>query len=72
MVENIQTYEDLFDYCKKYAKYIFVREKIDGKWKSVALSELEMDIIMKHINGWWNANIIPSRLKTEEELKNAP
>ena len=62
-------FEEFTQYCKNYADYIFVRERINGKMQPVALSELSEEKQTEFISGMWKLKKKPIRLRTPEELK---
>jgi len=62
-------FNEFVEHCKKHQDNIYVRERIDGKWQSVALGELSNERMGFWIDKWWERNQMPSRLKTEEEMK---
>ena len=69
MSEEITNFQEFEDYCNKYAEYIYVRTKIDGKWQAVALSDLDKKEQLLWINAWYSEGRLPYRLKTDEELE---
>lgn len=68
--EDIKTEADYWEYCTIYSKYIFVREKIgeEGGWGNASLEELPPVRRAFHIKRMLEKGIIPTRLKTPEEL----
>ena len=65
------TYKEDFEaYCKRYADAIYVREKIDGKWQSVALSSLSKEKQQEWITMFYEARQLPTRLIYDIEKVN--
>jgi len=58
----IVTYDHFYEYCMKFKDTIYVREQIDGRWKSVALGELSLDLQLKWIRCWWDRGHLPYRI----------
>ena len=54
---------DVKQYCKEYAKEIYVREFVNGTWKSVPLAKLPEDAQEKYITEWSDEGFLPSRVK---------
>ena len=65
--EEIQSLEDLLAYILEYEDVIFVREKINEKWDSVALKDLDVKTKARHIWRVLDDGRIPFRLKREGE-----
>lgn len=62
-----ETLEEFCDYIVEHASRIYVREQIDGKWGSFALTELPADKALSHALGFIKRDFIPHRLKKEGE-----
>lgn len=56
------TLDELCDYIIKYADDIYVRENINGKWGSYALSEIPAMLALKHTIGWIKEGVVPHRI----------
>jgi len=52
-------------YIQAYAADIFVRERIEGKWDSVALASLPPARWAYHVASWLGQNIVPARIRRE-------
>lgn len=61
--EDIETLDDLCNYIEEYADKIYVREKINGVWCAVSLSELQGGLAIKHAFRFIREGRIPFRLK---------
>lgn len=57
-----ETLEDLCDYISKYKTKIFIREQVNGKWGSFALSELSADKAIDHALRFIKEGRVPTRL----------
>lgn len=60
--------EELMHHCIEYADVIFVREKIDGKMRNVALEDIPEKKQMEWIQIWHEENVVPVR-KQREKVK---
>lgn len=57
-------------YTRHHQDRIFVREKNkDGKWDSIALSEITPEQWAKHVAKWLDHGHLPIRVLTEEEVE---
>lgn len=55
-------------YCKIYADYIFINEKIEGKLHQISISKLSEEKRAEFISICINKKVFPIRVKTPEEL----
>lgn len=56
-------------YCKIYADYIFINEKIEGKLHQISISKLSEEKRAEFISICINKKVFPIRVKTPEELE---
>lgn len=61
-------FEELLWYIRRYEDGIFVREQIDGKWDSVALSALSPKRWAYYLDQWLTDGHIPVRVKEDSEM----
>lgn len=54
--------QELIDYCTLYADSIYVRAQIDGRWKSVPLSQVSQDTRESYIELWLRSGMLPGRI----------
>jgi len=47
-----QTVDELCDWIEAHADEIYVREKIDGKWESLCLTDLPANRAIHHVLRW--------------------
>jgi hypothetical protein len=66
--DDIKSESDYWEYCTIYSRYIFVRERVDDKLDSYSLEELEPELRAKQIKRMMEKGIIPTRIKTDDEL----
>lgn len=59
--------QELMHHCIEYADVIFVREKIDGRMRNVALEDLPEKKQMEWIQKWHDGNVVPNRKQREKE-----
>lgn len=70
--QDIKTSADLLAYILEYQDVIYVREKVDGKMKTVALKNLDSKAKANKIARFLEEGIIPVRLLRDgEERENA-
>jgi len=70
MEEDIpRNLEEFCDYIINYSDDIYVREQINGKWGSYALSELPTKLALKNIMVWIKEGMIPHRIIRKDEMK---
>jgi len=65
--DNPQSLEDWLWYVRRYETTIFVREQIDGKWQSPALSTLPPERWAYHVARWMDRGMVPCRVREAEE-----
>lgn len=53
------SYKEIEDFAYLYADCIYVRAKIEGKWKTVSLDTLPMEEIKKHCFDWYERQVFP-------------
>lgn len=63
--EDIQTLDDLSAFIEENSKYIFVRERVDGRWGSFSLEELPVELALQHRKRFLDGGIIPVVVKMQ-------
>lgn len=66
-IENPETLEEWLCRLKTHEDRIFVREKIDGEWESVALSTLTPERWAYHVARWIEEGALPVYVRKEPE-----
>lgn len=64
-----QALDEWLWYVRRYEATIYVREQIDGKWQSVALSTLPPERWAHHVARWLDKGMVPCRVRETEEGK---
>jgi hypothetical protein len=66
--DDIKTESDFWAYCVLWQHDIYVREKIDGKWDNVPLSQLTPEQQVSYIRKWMADGHIPVRVVKSEQI----
>lgn len=61
--EDIHSPADLVEYAETWAHLIYVRNKVDGEWKSIPLNEVPAKVAMTYLAMWLRKGMLPVRLK---------
>ena len=69
-IQEPSTIGELVQYIKDYKDYIYVREQVDGKWGSYALSELPVDKAIDHALRFIQEERTSVRILESKEDKN--
>lgn len=63
LTDNPRNLWEYLWYVKAYEADIYVRELVEEKWDSVALSELRPDRWAYHVSNWAKNGVIPARIR---------
>lgn len=66
--EEPATLEEWLWRIREYDRTIFVREKISGHWRTVALASVSPRCWAAHVAQWLKDGVLPVRVRTSEEL----
>lgn len=66
-IDNPKTLTEWLIRLKKYEADIFIREMKDGRWGSVALSELSPEKWGEYVGRWLEENRLPVRIIREAQ-----
>jgi len=64
--EEVKTVEDLCDYIVIWAKDIYVRDQVDGKWDGYSLLELPAEKAIYHALRFIKEGLIPVRILADK------
>lgn len=63
--EYPQNLTELCDWIEQFSWDIYVREKVNDKWKSVSLGELPGNLAVKHVLRFIREGRVPTRIVRE-------